>query len=136
MAVGEIRSVFAAYLTRNNTLLNFTMPKRKAYSVKEKLEVVAKIRNGQTQAQVSRETGIAEGTIRGWLKDETKLRDFVHEVDESEGLQRKRARTAKDAPLDKAMFTWFVQEQNAGVPLGGPILRAQALKFNNTLNPT
>ena len=80
------------------------MPKRKAYTVREKLAVITRIRNGESQVKVSKDTGVAESTLRGWLKSEVQLRDFVDSVDGDGGLARKKARTAKDGPLDSAMF--------------------------------
>ena len=109
-------------------------PKRKAYSVEEKLAVVDRVKNGESQAKVCRELNLAGGTLRGWLKDEGKLREFVHSVDETGGLARKRARKAKDDDLDKSLYTWFVQQQQSGVPLSGPIVAAQAEKFDRQLN--
>ena len=110
------------------------MPKRKAYSVEQKLEAIARVRKGESQAVVSRDNGVPESTLRGWLKDEEKLKDFVHTLDESDGMKRKKAKTAKDPELDKAMFNWFVQERNAGTPLCGPVVVAQAKKMSQTLH--
>ena len=46
------------------------MGKRKAYAVKEKLYLVQRIRDGESQASISSETGVPESTLRGWLKDQ------------------------------------------------------------------
>ena len=110
------------------------MPKRKAYSIKEKLEIVARIRNGQSQCKVARETGIAESTVRGWLKDEDKLRKFVDTVEDGDGLRRKKARQAKDDTLDRAVLNWFVQERHTGLPINGPVLKAQAEVLDQAIN--
>ena len=42
------------------------MPKRKSYSVEEKLVVVARVQNGESQANVSRNNSVPQSTIRGW----------------------------------------------------------------------
>ena len=75
------------------------MPKRKAYSVCEKLRLVTRIRNGETQCKVSREMCIPESTLRGWIKDEVKLRKFAHTVQEDDGLQQKKIRFTYDGTL-------------------------------------
>ena len=108
--------------------------KRKAYSVTEKLDAVSRVKNGESQAKVSRDLGMSDSTLRGWIKEELKLREYVHNLDESCGLSRKRARTAKDVDLDTVLYTWFVQQQQGGVPLSGPIVSAQAEKFDKELN--
>ena len=95
--------------------------KRKAYSVRDRLAAIDRIKSGESQANVEREIGTVSSTLRGWLKEETKLREFVHSVDENGGLARKRARAAKDCDLNTAMYEWFVRQQQAGVPQSGPI---------------
>ncbi|KAF0985625.1 hypothetical protein HZS_6063, partial [Henneguya salminicola] len=69
--------------------------KRKAYSVTEKLDAVSRVKNGECQAKVSRDLGMSDSTLRGWINEELKLREYVHNFDQSCGLSRKRARTAK-----------------------------------------
>jgi transposase-like protein len=66
------------------------MPKRKSYTVTEKLEAVTRVKqHSETQAKVSRENGVPESTLRGWIRDEKKMRDFVDTVDSSDGMKRK-----------------------------------------------
>ena len=87
------------------------MPKRKAYTVREKLELLTRIRNGESQAKVARETSIADSTLRGWLKCEGALRQYADGLQDEDGLKRKKQRTAKDPVLDTAMVNWFAQER-------------------------
>ena len=49
--------------------------------------------------KICKETGIPESTLRGWKKEEEKLRQFVSTVEEL-GLKRKRARLAQDPELE------------------------------------
>ena len=92
------------------------------------------MRNGDSQCKVARETCIAESTIRGWLKDEEKLRKFVDTVEDGDGLRRKKARQAKDDTLDRAVLNWFVQERQTGLPINGPVVKAQAEVLNQAIN--
>ena len=48
--------------------------------VREKLDLVVRIRKGESQCKVSREMHVPESTLRGWLKDEVKLREFLINV--------------------------------------------------------
>ena len=41
---------------------------------------------------------------------------------------------AYDGDIDTALYTWFVQARQTGVPLSGNILKAQAEKLNKELN--
>ena len=72
--------------------------------------------------------------MRRWVREEEKLRQFIDTIEHDEGLARKKARTAKDSDLDQAVYTWFVQRRHEGVPISGPLLRAQAEKFNREMN--
>jgi transposase-like protein len=110
------------------------MPKRKAYSVSDKLSIVTRIRNGESRSKVCRELGLAESTLRGWLKEEAKLREFADSIDDTKGLTRKRARTAQDPALDSQVYDWFVRARSEGVPVSGPILMSQAEKITQDLH--
>ena len=110
------------------------MPKRKqvAYSIREKLNTIDRIRNGASRS--SRDLNVPESTVRGWVKDEAKLRQFLDEVDTDSGLSRKRARLAENSELDKGLYEFFVSKRNDTVPISGPILQSQALQFNKARN--
>lgn len=77
--------------------------------------------------------GIPESTLRGWLKDENKLREASTTIDDC-GQARKRARPAQDQQLEKAVFTWFTQTRSEGTPISGPVIQAQALKMHKQLH--
>ena len=62
-----------------------------------------------------------------------KLREFVHTVKEDDGLRRK-TRVAKNSALDNAVLNWFVQERQTGLPISGPVVKAQAEKFDRAIN--
>jgi len=77
------------------------------------LDLIGRIRNRETQARVVKDTGVNESTLRGWLKNEAKLRTFVETV-EKDGLSRKKAHTAADPQLDKHFLNFFCGEQRQG----------------------
>ncbi|CAM4549744.1 unnamed protein product [Lepidochelys olivacea] len=108
--------------------------KRKAYSVQEKLEAIEQLKNCKTQAKISRDIGINEFIFCGWLKNTDELGTYIHNLDEEHGLQRKRAHLANDANLDSVVYPWFVQEQQKGIPISGPLIAMQVEKFDRELN--
>jgi hypothetical protein len=69
--------------------------------IDEKLKIIDRIKMGCTKAELSREYNIPESTLRGWVKDEDKLKKFVDKVDTDTGLSRKRTREAENSDLDK-----------------------------------
>ena len=68
------------------------------------------IYNKRSEIKVCRDTRAHEATLRGWLHDKSKLRNFVHNVEENKGLSLKRARKAHDSALHSAVNKWSVQE--------------------------
>ena len=108
--------------------------KWKAYTVAEKRKAVHRVKKGEAKTKVGRDIGAPESTVRRWVLEEEKLRQFIDTIEHDEGLARKKARTAKDSDLDQAVYTWFVQRRHEGVPISGPLLRAQAEKFNREMN--
>uniref|UniRef100_A0A4W3J4W6 HTH CENPB-type domain-containing protein n=1 Tax=Callorhinchus milii TaxID=7868 RepID=A0A4W3J4W6_CALMI len=98
--------------------------------IQEKLKLVNRIRCGESQARVSREAGVPESTLRGWLKEELKLRTFTMTA----SISRKRARPARDVTLDTVVYNWIMQKKSQGIPIPGPRLKAQAEKFSKVLN--
>jgi hypothetical protein len=103
--------------------------KRKSYTIKEKLPVIEKVKSGVLKEQIKRELGIPEGTIRGWIAEEGRLRSFLDKLDKTPGLERKKSRLCKNDTVDDCLYTRFVQKRSLGFPLSGPILKMQAEKF-------
>lgn len=102
---------------------------RRAYSIKDKLQAIERVNKGERQASVCRDFGVPGGTLRGWLKDEHKLRWFLDQLGGEVGTHRKKMRLANEEEIDRAVYTWFLTLRQHGVPLSGPIIQAQAEAF-------
>ncbi|NWX22788.1 TIGD5 protein, partial [Aegotheles bennettii] len=105
------------------------MSLRRAYSIKDKLEAIERVKKGERQANVCRAFGVPGGTLRGWLKDEAKLRWFLEQLGGEVGTQRKKMRLANEEEIDRAVYAWFLALRQHGVPLSGPLIQAQAEAF-------
>ncbi|XP_033011837.1 tigger transposable element-derived protein 5 [Lacerta agilis] len=102
---------------------------RRAYSIKDKLQAIERVKRGERQASVCRDFGVPGGTLRGWLKDESKLRWFLDQLGGEVGTHRKKMRLANEEEIDRAVYTWFLALRQHGVPLSGPAIQAQAEAF-------
>lgn len=111
-----------------------TVLKRKNFTIEEKLDAVDRVRKGVRQTDVAKDLNVNESTLRGWLQSESKLREFISDIDTGKGLKRKRARQSANPELDRCMKQWIDQTNDAGIPISGPIAQAQALKFNMELD--
>ncbi|XP_027308598.2 tigger transposable element-derived protein 5 [Anas platyrhynchos] len=105
------------------------MALRRAYSIKDKLRAIERVKKGERQAAVCRAFGVPGGTLRGWLKDEGKLRWFLEQLGGEVGTQRKKMRLANEEEIDRAVYAWFLALRRHGVPLSGPLIQAQAEAF-------
>ncbi|CAM5177118.1 unnamed protein product [Eretmochelys imbricata] len=105
--------------------------RQSSYTVEEKLAAIDGVNSKETQAKVSKDIGIAESTLRGWLKNESKLNGFVQNIDSAAGLKRKRVCYSGKPTIYKATCMGFAWERLKGMPLSGPILQVQATKFGN-----
>jgi hypothetical protein len=83
---------------------------------------------------VARDLGIPESTLRGWKSQEENLKSSLFKVEEEAGLKAKIIKTAKDLSLDQALYDWFVEARSEGLTISGPILKAQAEKFDKQMN--
>uniref|UniRef100_A0A452ICV0 HTH CENPB-type domain-containing protein n=1 Tax=Gopherus agassizii TaxID=38772 RepID=A0A452ICV0_9SAUR len=97
--------------------------KRKSFSAQEKLYALDQLKKGKQQIQLARELGIKE-----------KLCSLPSILEEETGLQSKKVKFPNDKSLDSALYQWFVQAHSERVPISGPILKAQAEKFDHLIN--
>ena len=108
--------------------------KRKKFDISFKLDTISRVKNGEKQCDVCRDLGINEATLRGWLRSESAIKETMLQLDESEGLARKRLRLANDSNLDQALYHWFVQVRADGAPISGPVVCAKATNLDKQLN--
>ncbi|KAF6031898.1 TIGD5 [Bugula neritina] len=89
------------------------MPKRKLiqYTLEEKFTAVRRIRNGERQCAVSRDMGVHEATLRGWLRDEGKLRAFADDIELSQGIER----VASEVPEAPLLQSFSLHDEGASI---------------------
>ena len=82
--------------------------KRCLLSIKQKLEICDRLRNGWSYLRISAEYGIGKSTVFD-IKLEDKLKAFQSQL-QNENCMKKRCiiRTADFFDVDKAVFLWFV----------------------------
>jgi hypothetical protein len=102
-------------------------------TVKKKLKIIERVKNGESKASLFREREIPEGTIRGWMKEGNKLHSFVYSIEDDAGLQRKKTRFYEHSEVDECLCKWSLQKRSERVPINGVILKAQAVQFNKLL---
>lgn len=90
-------------------------------SVEEKLSAVQRVHNGESKASVARLIGVPESTLRGWCKNEMKLRNMTasgsrSHTSSSPSPPPEKRRRLETRPLDaeaehrEALWGWLRHE--------------------------
>lgn len=99
--------------------------KRKSMSIEEKGVIIARMENGETNANLSSEFGVSHSTISSIWKNREKITDAFN----SNALRVKKLRSTQHDDLDKSLLEWFKIQRSRNVPITGPILRQKADEF-------
>lgn len=103
--------------------------KRKTLSVREKVEIIRELENGAKNSVMCKKYGLPSSTVSTlWKNRKTTLAAFDNNLSDAKKLKK----CIKD-DIDKALIVWFKNHRSAGLPINGPILKAQAEKFAEQL---
>lgn len=110
--------------------------KRKHTSVtlQDKLEVLNRLDNGESASKLAVEFGVGNSTITDWKKNRAKIEQFCISTTSKCTESRQTAKTTPLEKLDNALFVWFSQEREKGVPISGPLIKEKALQLNELMN--
>ena len=87
----------------------------RSYTLTGKLAVIASVKRGEWQANVSHGNGVPESTIRGWLRHEEKLCNFVKKADSPEWMKKKGPELPKTHNLTRR-FSHRCEAEAARIP--------------------
>jgi len=101
----------------------------KTLSLDEKLEVFGKL-TSHTHRQLAEQYGVGVSTIADIKKKGDKLREHKRKLTEM-GCTRpvKTMKIGKDNQLEMAVFSWFRQKREEGIPITG---KYKIIKARNT----
>ncbi len=102
------------------------MPPRKrclaAYDVSFKLKVLQHAAESGSNRATAAHFGIGEKSVRYWKKQKDELECASKSAKRMPGA----GRPVKDKELDESLITWVKDQRKEGIPVNGPMLRAQA----------
>lgn len=108
--------------------------KRVVVSMQKKLEAIYRIDKGESLKNIAIEYGVGPTTVGDWKKNRCQIEDFCAKMVTKDSLgNRATIKKAKNETLDEALFMWFQQWREGGVPISGPILKEKALSLNKKL---
>ena len=108
----------------------------KTLTIEQKLELLDKI-GKNTYTVLCEEYGIGRSgsTISGIKKQESSLRQYKRKMTDM-GVKRpaKVMKLGKDENLETALFVWFKQKREEGIPITGAIMQAKARDLHKRLS--
>ncbi|XP_049958140.1 uncharacterized protein LOC126474706 [Schistocerca serialis cubense] len=93
--------------------------KRVVLGLNQKLEIIKRLRKGETATSVALIYGIGRTTVNDIKRDADKIEQHVSTMQSMDGdvRTRKTMKPAKYDELDTAMYRWFIQARSQGIPL-------------------
>ncbi|XP_039627277.1 jerky protein homolog-like [Polypterus senegalus] len=108
--------------------------KHNSCTLKEKLEVLKRLDKGESATQLSKEFGVGKATISDWKKNRGKIEQFCATTSEKTIEKRSKTTVSSYEKLDEALFLWFTQERQKGIPITGPLIQEKALQLNKLMD--
>ena len=104
--------------------------KRSVVTLEKKLKVIALLKDGKSQRSVSAIFKIPKSTVADIWKQRVKIESHVLSSD-CPAFAKKRCivREGQFEKLDKACYTWFMQQRSKGAPVPGPLLQESNYTF-------
>ncbi|XP_046746442.1 jerky protein homolog-like [Diprion similis] len=112
---------------------NSTKRKLNNFTLKQKIDILNNIKCGnKSRYAICQEYNIGESTLRKWIHDEDKLREFWSKNNTCSS--HKKIRTEDNPHLGEALFIWYNENRISGIPVTGPVLKAKARILNKLLD--
>ena len=114
--------------------------KRKVLSIEDKLKVCDMVKQKVPRHIIMDTFNITRRTITGIANKESQLQEFKAGKAERGNLkvlkETKTLREGSHAQLDQALYIWFRQKRELGIPVTGPLLLEQAKFFFSQIYPS
>lgn len=116
--------------------------KRTVISIDEKYTALKRIDNGVSQAKVAADLGVGTSTVNDWVKKRKEIEKWcsTHVAGSSSSgtgskktSGRKTMKEGEHTKVSEALYVWFLQKREQGIPITSPLLQEKALKFYNEL---
>jgi transposase-like protein len=109
--------------------------KKVVVSMEQKLEALQRLDKGETMHKVAEEYGVGRVTVGDWKKKRSEIEKLCSARASNEGLkERKTMKKCEYEKVSEALFLWFTQQRENGVPITGPLLQEKALFFHKEFN--
>ncbi|KAL2079919.1 hypothetical protein ACEWY4_023712 [Coilia grayii] len=109
--------------------------KRTPLTVEQKSEILQRLDRDEKAYKIAQEYNIGRATVSYIKKARPAIVKFIDQSHTSNALKRKYMKPAHDEQLDQAVFLWFSQQREKGVPVSGPTLQEKATSLHERIHP-
>ncbi|CAH1991027.1 unnamed protein product [Acanthoscelides obtectus] len=114
--------------------MSLSKRKRVVLSIKDKVDILERMKKGESAQSLSVVYGVGKSTISDIKKQSSAILTSASKLDCDAGCsKRKTMKRSANECLDEALFTWFSQKRSSGQPINGPLVCEKALDFNKKL---
>ena len=103
--------------------------KRNVLTIEQKLDIFKLIATGTSYTLISERYGIGRSTVVDIKKNQNKLEGFSKKMVDMGMKKAKTMKIGEYQKLDEALYIWFRQQREKGMPVTGPILTEKARLF-------
>ncbi|CAG4994649.1 unnamed protein product [Parnassius apollo] len=108
------------------------MAPRHTFTVKEKVDIISRLQNGENHVNLCKQFGVSHSTISTMWKNRAKIMECF----ESKSLKIKKNRNPTHQDIENTLLVWFKAQKSQNVPISGPFLQEKANHFARQLGKT
>lgn len=108
--------------------------KHSSCTIEQKLKALKRLDAGESSTKLAAEFGVGKATLSDWKKNRVKIEQFCNVTTDKTLKQRHHVTVSVNEKIDEAVFLWFSQERQKGVPISGPLIQEKALQLNKLMN--
>ncbi|XP_023225692.1 tigger transposable element-derived protein 2-like [Centruroides sculpturatus] len=98
--------------------------------MEQKLWALKRLDKGESIIAVAKDLGVGKSTIGDWKKKQMEIESWcVNRICTETLKERKSMKESDFNELSEALYIWFRQTREKGMPISGSILQEKALKF-------
>lgn len=110
--------------------------KKVVVSLEEKYAAIRRLDAGESAVVIAADFGVGKSTVTGWKQNRAEIEAWCSShagPSREQMVKRKSMKKSEHEEVSEALFMWFVQNREKGIPLSGPLLREKALHFYEKL---
>ncbi|KAM6459279.1 jerky protein homolog-like [Liasis olivaceus] len=112
-----------------------TKRKKVVVSMEQKIEAIKRLDKGETMQKVADNYGVGRVTVGDWKRKRLKIEKWCSSrVMDGALKERKMMKKCDYEKVSEALYVWFTQFRDKGVPISGPILQQKVLHSRNEFN--